>query len=123
MFKARSIISSWNQPDNSLNIDDLRKKSQQNPVLIFKHSTRCGTSHAIKSHLEDDYDQYLSDLDFYYVDLIKYRPLSDNIADELNVQHQSPQVILLMNGEVVYHTSHQAINAEKIKIEVEKRNS
>lgn len=87
------------------------QQSHEKPVALFKHSTRCSISSMAKSRLERSWN--LSEqLDIYYLDLIAYRPVSNKIAETLGVQHESPQVILLKNGQPIYHTSHSDISVE-----------
>lgn len=82
-------------------------------VVIFKHSTRCSISSTAKFRLESkwvDDDQ----IPVYYLDLIKYRELSNQIADDFSVYHESPQVLVLKNGKCCYHASHLSISAQEI---------
>ena len=67
-----------------------------------------------KRRLEKSWSDDLSDVPIYYLDLIKYREVSNYIADTLKVYHQSPQLILIENGTVVYNCSHSAIRVSEI---------
>lgn len=90
-------------------LDRAIEQSNQKPVALFKHSTRCSISSMAKSRLERSWN--LSEqIDIYYLDLIAYRPISNRIAEVLDVQHESPQVILLKDGKAVYYTSHNDIS-------------
>ena len=51
----------------------------------------------------------------YYLDLITYRSISNQLADDFNVEHQSPQILIIKNGNCIYHASHNAIDADVIK--------
>lgn len=93
-------------------LDILIKKSHEKAQVIFKHSTRCGVSGMVKSRLERS--ESPENVDFNYLDLIKYRNLSNTIADVFQIRHESPQVILLRNGKAVYNESHSAIVMEDI---------
>lgn len=98
-------------------LDDLKSilnQSHQNYVAIFKHSTRCGTSLYVKDKLESEASLIKENIDFYYLDLLRFRSLSNEIAEKFNVIHQSPQLIILKDEKVVFHTSHLAINSENI---------
>lgn len=65
---------------------------------------------------ESDYDLGENEpIDLYYLDLITYREISNEIADRFKVRHESPQLIVLKNREVVHHSSHQSISADKLK--------
>lgn len=91
-------------------IDDL---SKERPVLLFKHSTRCSISAMVLDRLHRDWDEEaLSQLGIsvFVLDLIKYRTISDDIARNYAVSHQSPQVLMIRNGQCVYHASHFEID-------------
>lgn len=84
------------------------------PSLIFKHSNRCSISDValrrvlkFKEDLEHKFNVYL-------IDVVADRPLSLGVASELNVQHESPQAIVVSNGQVIHSASHLSINANKI---------
>ena len=85
------------------------------PSLIFKHSTRCGVSRMALKSFEKEFDIDETELDVYFLDLLNYRELSNKVADSLNIQHQSPQVLVLKNETVVYTDSHYSIRANAIK--------
>ena len=51
---------------------------------------------------------------FYYLDLLRYRPISNKIAEMFHVHHQSPQVLLIKNGECTYEESHNGISMQDI---------
>jgi len=86
---------------------------EEDQAAIFKHSTRCSISSMAQSRLERDFDVE-SDINFYYLDLLQFRNISNLIEQTLNVRHQSPQLIVLKKGRVVYHASHSSISAESI---------
>jgi bacillithiol system protein YtxJ len=77
--------------------------------LIFKHSTRCGISRMVMNQFVAAYDVD-SSADLYYLDLLNYRDVSNEVGYKFQVMHQSPQLIVLRNGVVVAHASHGAIN-------------
>jgi len=87
-------------------------KSQARPQVIFKHSTRCSISAVALSRLQKA--QQPADVDFYFLDLIAYRNLSNKIADLFKVHHESPQVLLIRNGECIYDESHMGISMNEI---------
>lgn len=93
----------------------LISNSSNKPSLIFKHSTRCGISRMALKSFEKEYSIDQSEVDIYFLDLLNYRDLSNEIADRLKIQHQSPQVLVLKNETVVYSDSHYSINANTIK--------
>ncbi len=93
-------------------IEDIQLKSHTKMQAIFKHSTTCSISSVAKSRLERS--GIPETIDFYYLDLIKYRGISKAIADVFEVQHESPQILLIKNGMCVYDESHYGINVDKI---------
>jgi bacillithiol system protein YtxJ len=90
---------------------DIVQESHEHPVLIFKHSTTCSISAAAKAKIERQWpDATLpADTPIYYLDLLRYRPISGQISSELGVQHESPQLLLIQDGQVRYHASHMGI--------------
>lgn len=93
-------------------LNDLIKNSHDKPQVIFKHSTRCSVSSMIKNRLEKS--EVPAGFDFHYLDLIKYRGLSNKVADDFSIRHESPQVIVVKDGAPVYDESHSAIHMEEI---------
>jgi bacillithiol system protein YtxJ len=98
------------QQENQL--AEIRQRSSGRPQVIFKHSTRCATSTLIKSRLERGHQPEA--IDFYYLDLISYRPISNKIAETFSVQHESPQVLLIRDGDCIYDESHTGITMTDI---------
>ena len=92
-------------------INYLKELSAKNLVVIFKHSTRCGISSMVWNRFQNNAYLEHEDIKFFYLDLLSYRDISNEIANEFQVLHQSPQLIILRNQEVVHHSSHAAIDA------------
>ncbi|MBG7630834.1 MAG: bacillithiol system redox-active protein YtxJ [Bacteroidetes bacterium] len=109
------IQINWVPLSESSQLDTLIKLSKTKPVLIFKHSTRCGISRMALKSFEKQYDLSADQIELYFLDLLNYRGLSDEIATRFHISHQSPQVIVLQNEKVVYHDSHYQISVEEIK--------
>jgi len=99
-------------------LDQIRERSTGRAQLIFKHSTRCPTSSLVKNRLERD--RQPEAIDFYYLDLIGYRPISNKVSETFLVEHESPQVLLIVNGECIYDKSHLAITMTDIVETTEK---
>ncbi len=96
----------WKELTSEADFNQALQLSHSVPVVIFKHSTRCGIS-AHKWHdLEADWNLPAGKVALYYLDLLAYRSLSNHIAAETGVMHQSPQLILLKDGRAVAHASH-----------------
>lgn len=113
--KNSSLREGWLELSSEEQLDQIIKDSHQKPVALFKHSTRCGISVRAKFVLEEDWDITTDELDFYYLDLLQHRNISNKIAEITGVQHQSPQVLLIKDGEVVYEETHHAINPAELK--------
>ncbi|MBI2275320.1 MAG: bacillithiol system redox-active protein YtxJ [Chitinophagaceae bacterium] len=90
----------------------IKEKSFSIPQVIFKHSTRCGTSSMVLNRLERA--EAPATIDFYYLDLLAHRNISDKIAEDFQVYHESPQILLIRNGECVYDESHMAITMDEL---------
>lgn len=104
----------WIELDSIEKFNEAIDSSRDKPVVFFKHSTRCSISSMAMSRLEREWD--LDDqVDLYYLDLLRYREISNEIADRLTIEHQSPQLIMVKDGRVVYHASHNIIQVEKVK--------
>ena len=91
-------------------LDFIEKKSNTKTQVIFKHSTRCGISSMVMRQFVSHYHLTEKDLDLYYLDLLNYRDLSNEVGYKLQVIHESPQLIVIKSGVVVAHASHGAIN-------------
>lgn len=91
------------------------KKEEYYAVAVFKHSTRCPVSMMAKLKMTSSWDIDENELPIYLIDLIKYRDISNQIATDFNVQHESPQLLVIKNNKCVYHASHSGISASEVK--------
>lgn len=91
-------------------LDEMVAISDQKPALIFKHSTRCSISRFALKQFENEFALEDS-VDAYFLDLLEYRDISNEIANRFQVMHQSPQLLLIKNGQSVYDASHSDIDA------------
>jgi len=107
-------MKNWIPITTTQNVYDIVEASVTKPQIIFKDSVTCGISAYAKERLVSGSDLLTAKADFNYLDLLSYRNVSNFIADELNVIHQSPQIIVLKNKEVVYRVSHHSIQSEDI---------
>ena len=94
---------------------EVQEQSKTQPVVIFKHSTRCVISRMVLREFENTFPKDQHTASQYLLDLLVYRDISNEIGSKFQVSHQSPQLIVLKNGEAVYHASHNDINSNKIK--------
>jgi bacillithiol system protein YtxJ len=88
-------------------------KQQQGYSLIFKHSTRCSISMMVKKRFEFDLDKIPESSPIYFLDLIKFRDLSNQVAVDFKVYHESPQLLLIKDGECILYRSHGAVSVEE----------
>ncbi len=116
---SRHNSPSWHMLRERSDLDMLLERSRQHPCLIFKHSTRCSISTMALNRLDMGWTFPELQPETWFLDLLAHRDLSAAIAAELGVQHQSPQVILVRNGQAVYSASHSAISPEAIAAALE----
>ena len=95
-------------------LNGLIAESDSIPVVIYKHSSRCGLSFMTENKLNDGWEVLQPKVRLYFLDLIQYREVSSAVAERFNVRHQSPQILIIKNGICVYNTSHHEINVETI---------
>jgi bacillithiol system protein YtxJ len=106
----------WNTLDHTDTIEEIKESSALQPILIFKHSTRCSISSMALNRLERDWKgEDVKKLKAYFLDLIKNREVSNAVADAFHVQHQSPQVLIIKDGKCVYDNSHMGISYREIR--------
>jgi bacillithiol system protein YtxJ len=106
----------WKELTGIEQLDQIKEVSESRPVVVFKHSTRCNISSMAKSRLERSSSP--ENVDFYYLDLIRYREISNQLAEQFQVHHQSPQVLLIRNGECIYDESHNGISMDDLKEQI-----
>jgi bacillithiol system protein YtxJ len=102
----------WIHLTDEEQLKQIISKSQNRTQVIFKHSTRCSISSVAFQRLQKS-DQP-ADIDFYFLDLIAYRGLSNRVADVFKVHHESPQVLVIKDGECIYDESHLSISMDEI---------
>lgn len=98
----------WRVLTDISTLDEIDKMSIDLPVLIFKHSTRCAISSMTLNKFESNYQEN-SGFEKYFLDLIAYREVSNEVEARYGVMHQSPQAILISKGKAIYDESHTGI--------------
>lgn len=109
----------WKKLTESTQIEEIKELSNSKPVLIFKHSTRCSVSsmsldRLLRNWKTEDGEKVVP----YFLDLIAFRALSDQVEDEFGVPHESPQVIIIRNNKAVYDNSHFGITYPEIMAQI-----
>ena len=102
----------WSPLDSQDQLTKIKEQSQYRPQVIFKHSTRCSVSSMAKTRLERA--GMPDSIDFHLLDLLRFRNLSDQIAEDFSVYHESPQVLIIRNNECIFDESHNGINMDEI---------
>ncbi len=111
---------SWKKLDHIDQIPELKEESTQHPVLIFKHSIRCSISGMVWNRLQRDWKKEdNAKITPYYLDLINHRRISDAVAQEFGIRHESPQVIIIRDGKAAYDNSHMGINYQDILAQID----
>jgi bacillithiol system protein YtxJ len=113
----------WNKISTPSDIDAITERSHQIPCLILKHSTSCSISFMALRRLESNWDFSDSQIEPYFLDLLSYRHLSNEIAHRFQVHHESPQILLIINGECIHDASHLDISVNEIREVLDFHNS
>lgn len=109
----------WQTINNELQIEEIKQKSFEHPVLVFKHSTTCSISAASLGRMERSWDnEKAQNIEPFILDLLSYRSISNKLAQVFAIEHQSPQILLIQNGECTYDASHFDIRFDAIVSQV-----
>jgi bacillithiol system protein YtxJ len=101
----------WRQLTDLGQLNEIVDLSNEKAVLIFKHSTRCSISRYALKQFENEFDLE-EKITPYFLDLLNHRDVSNEIANRFEVEHQSPQLLLIKNGKAIFATSHSDIDAK-----------
>jgi bacillithiol system protein YtxJ len=96
-------------------LDEIDSESALNSVVIFKHSTRCGISRSVLRRFEQDFDFSEEMPKFYFLDLLAHRDVSEAVAQRYLAEHESPQMLVIQKGKLVYNVSHHDIQVYGLK--------
>lgn len=107
-------MNNWKPITQESDVQHIIEKSLTKPQIIYKHSVTCGISAHAEDKLINGAHLLTGSADFNYLDLLRFRSVSNLIAQELSVTHLSPQIIVLKDKKVVYTASHHAIQPEAI---------
>ncbi|RED49254.1 bacillithiol system redox-active protein YtxJ [Seonamhaeicola aphaedonensis] len=108
--KKEEKILPWIELNSILQLKKIEEKSKDRVQVIFKHSTRCGISRMVLNQFVAGYNLNEEAIDLYFLDLLNYREISNKIAEQFQVWHESPQLVVIKAGFVVAHASHGQIN-------------
>lgn len=104
----------WHTLDSESALEAAIQQSFNVPVIFFKHSTRCSISLMAKRSFEAGYQLSEAQVLPYFLDLLSFRPLSNKLASDFGVPHESPQLLLVKDGKCIYHVSHSDIDVESL---------
>jgi bacillithiol system protein YtxJ len=97
-------------------VQKIKQESTQQPVLIFKHSARCNISRASLDRLERKWNtDEMAHVKPYFLDLLSFREISNHLADQFNVEHESPQILIIADGKSILDLSHFQIDYDPIR--------
>ena len=114
IVKEAAVEVPWHQMVQLDQLDTIVEESKTKPVVIFKHSTRCGISRGVLRIFERNYNLKEDQIKLYFLNLLAHRDISNEIAARFKVHHESPQLLVIKDGEVVHHNSHHSIDAEHL---------
>jgi bacillithiol system protein YtxJ len=110
----KTVHDSWNVLTEQTELKEVREASRERPQLVYKHSFTCGICHMALENIEASFDELEEKADMNFVDVKNARPVSNLIAEKLDVRHESPQVIIMRDGKAVWDESHHAIKGDTI---------
>jgi bacillithiol system protein YtxJ len=113
--KERTAGPSWVELNDKNQLIELSETSFNKAVLIYKHSTRCSISVMAKNRLESKWDISEEEIIPVYLDLLTYRDISNEVESRFGIQHESPQLLLIKEGQCVYSASHSQISVRSLK--------
>lgn len=106
----------WNKFTDLAQLDNIIAESAQKTVMLFKHSTTCSISNMALSRLERAWkDAEMQGVSPYFIDLLAYRSISNKVAEQFGIKHESPQILVIKNGVCTYHNSHSGISYVELK--------
>ena len=93
-------------------LENLKEQSHTKTQIIYKHSATCSISKMVYARLNNAQETF--NADFYYLDLLAHRDVSNAVAETFGVQHESPQALIIQNGVCIFNESHTAIRLQDI---------
>lgn len=105
----------WKHLETENDFEKALQESTLRPVVIFKHSTSCGISNHKFFDMQEDWAASPEQIGFYYLDLLAFRPISNLVAEKMRVIHQSPQVLVIKDRQVLGNSSHAYATFDFIK--------
>lgn len=105
----------WEKITSAEDLKNINQHSENQKIMIFKHSTTCSISASVLARMERKWnDEKAKNIVPYYLDLLSFRELSNQLAQNYGIKHESPQVLLIEKGKCIYDASHYDINFDEI---------
>ena len=105
----------WTKITKLEDLEEIKNISQKKFAIIFKHSTGCGASKMSLSRFEKSWkDEETTNLQPYFLDLLAYKEISNKIAEEFGIRHESPQLLLIKEGICIYNASLHFLDYEEL---------
>ena len=114
-IENKSPETIWVPLTKKEDLNRLVEESETRLIAIFKHSTRCGISRMTLKRFEKEFEFSEDQVKLYFLDLLKFRELSQEIASRFGVAHESPQIIVVKGEKVMHHASHAGISAQDLE--------
>jgi bacillithiol system protein YtxJ len=112
-------MMNWINLTSKNQLEKIVTESATEPVVIFKHSTSCSISRTALDRLERNWKETeLTNVKTYFLDLLSYREISKGVTEMFDVDHQSPQVLIISNGKSMYDRSHFDISFTAVQNEL-----
>jgi len=106
----------WSKLESADQLSEIQQQSKDQFVLIFKHSTTCSISRTALDRFQRNWNpEEMKGVLPYYLDLLAHRDISNQIAQYFSVEHQSPQLLIIRNGESIYDRSHFDIDFKSVQ--------
>ena len=115
LFGKGTEETDWVQLESEDAVEEVFAASGGRIQLIFKHSQSCAVSFFAKQNLDSVPLEEWPEMDRSMVEVVRFRPISQYIAQKTSVRHESPQVLVIANGEVIFHASHSEVNKVNIQ--------
>lgn len=105
----------WEKITSVEDLKNINRSSENQEVMIFKHSTTCSISATVLARMERKWNtEKVGNIIPYYLDLLSFREVSNHIAQHYGIRHESPQVLIIKNGKCIYDASHYDISFDEI---------
>ncbi len=117
---SRKLQLPWVSIESVSQLDEILQNTGELPIVLFKHSTRCSISTMVLNNFEQNWSLSEEACTLYYIDLLKFRDVSNRIEELTGIMHQSPQVIVIAEKEIIYDATHSSIDAKRIESAIKK---